>query len=220
MKRLPHPLRSILMRPGLAWGLACVVAASCARAATNAAPPAPLLQDIRGPVEIESPWTWLGRVGLILFIAALIALAWWWRQRGQASTASTQVQLSPEERARRRLQAALDRIDQPEPFVTEVSEIARTYLEERFGLHAPDRTTEEFLAELSDSAAVDARHKTLLADFLTRCDLVKFARAEADRSELETLHAAAERLVEETAPINTPVPAPASVSRAAPPSRS
>ena len=108
--------------------------------------------------------------------------------------------LPPEEEARRRLQAALAWIEDPERFVVEVSEAARKYLEDRFGLRAPERTTEEFLAELSGSVALDGRHKELLADFLTRCDLVKFARAVVDRSELEALHQAAARLVEETVP--------------------
>jgi hypothetical protein len=218
MKRLDLHHVSAVSRLGRNGAGIAVLAATVARAATNALPTAPELQDIRGPVEIESPWSWLGRVAAVLFVAGLLALAWWWRHRRQASTPPPETTLAPEERARRRLQAALDRIDQPEPFATEVSEIARTYLEERFGLHAPDRTTEEFLVELSDSAAVDARHKTLLADFLTRCDLVKFARAEADRHELEELHAAAGRLVDETAPTHNP--APVTASRSEPPMRS
>ena len=93
-----------------------------------------------------------------------------------------------------RIRDALDWIEDPERFAVEVSEAARKYLEDRFGLRAPERTTEEFLAELSGSVALDGRHKELLADFLTRCDLVKFARAVADRSELEALHRAAVRL--------------------------
>ena len=210
MKRLDLHHRSAATRVWSPGAGIALLAATRLGAATNALPTAPVLQDIRGPVQIESPWSWLGRVAMILVVAGLVALAWWWRHRHKAATAPPETRLSPEERARRRLQAALDRIDQPEPFVTEVSEIARTYLEERFGLHAPDRTTEEFLAELSDSAAVDARHKTLLADFLTRCDLVKFARLEADRRELEDLHAAAGRLVDETAPTHSPAPAAAS----------
>lgn len=117
--------------------------------------------------------------------------------------------LSAEEAARRRLQAALAWIEDPERFTVEVSEAARKYLEDRFGLRAPERTTEEFLAELSGSVALDGRHKELLADFLTRCDLVKFARAVVDRSELEALHQAAVRLVEETVPSPLgPVPPP------------
>jgi len=161
------------------------------------------LQDIKGPIAIDSPWNWLGRVLMILIVAGLVALAWWWWRRQHPSTAAALATISPAERARQRLQAALGLIDDSERFVTEVSETTRLYLEERFGLHAPDRTTEEFLGELSASVALDSRHKQSLADFLTRCDLVKFARAIVDRTELEALHGAAHRLVEETAPSET-----------------
>jgi len=106
--------------------------------------------------------------------------------------------------ARQRLTAALMLIENPERFCTTVSEITRTYLEERFGLKAPERTTEEFLAELPRNVVLDKRHKDLLGEFLTQCDLVKFARFEPGRRELEDLHHAALRLVEETAP--RPVP--------------
>ena len=73
-------------------------------------------------------------------------------------------------------------------------------MEERFDLHAPERTTEEFLAELQGSYVLTASQKETLADFLMRCDLVKFARYEPVQVELEALHKAAERLVNETEP--------------------
>ncbi len=178
---------------GTAW--AC---SATAQVATNA-PVRPIeLQDIKGPLVIGSPWAWVGPVILILALAAAVALAWWWWRRTHPPESVAAAGLTPAERAWNRLQAALDLIEEPERFVTEVSETARTYLEERFGLRAPERTTEEFLNELSGSVVLDSRHKHLLSDFLTRCDLVKFARAEADRSELQELHSAAQRLVDET----------------------
>lgn len=173
---------------------------AAAQVATNPMAGPAELQDIKGPIAIESPWAWLGPAILILALAAAVALAWWWWRRSHPPESTAPRGLSPAERATNRLQAALDLIGDPERFVTEVSETARTYLEERFGLRAPERTTEEFLIELSGSVVLDSRHKHLLADFLTRCDLVKFARAEADRGELLELHSAAQRLVDETAP--------------------
>ncbi len=185
-----------------------VVATSLLRGATNLtrvqpampAPQAQPLRDIRGPIDIESPWTWLWAVLALAAVTAGILLAWRWWQRKQQSGETGIPALSPEEAALRRLQAALAWIGDPERFVVEVSEAARDYLEGRFGLRAPERTTEEFLAELSGSVALDGRHKELLADFLTRCDLVKFARAVVDQAELHALHQAAVRLVEETVP--------------------
>ena len=42
-------------------------------------------------------------------------------------------------------------------FYQRISDILRHYIENRFGLHAPERTTEEFLVELKPSEVLDAR---------------------------------------------------------------
>jgi len=179
---------------------------AAASAATNALSTAPAqFADIKGPLDIRSPGAWI-RIALLLLAAGgvLAALWWWWRRRPEPSQGPGE---SPSDRARKRLTAALDLRHDPERFATRVSEIVRLYLEERFGLHAPDRTTEEFLAELKTSVALESGHKALLGDFLTNCDLAKFARAEPGPAELDGLHEAAMRLVEETAPrVMTPPP--------------
>ncbi|NDE98841.1 MAG: hypothetical protein EB034_11285, partial [Verrucomicrobia bacterium] len=69
----------------------------------------------------------------------------------------------------------------------------------RFTLHAPDRTTEEFLLELQRASELNDAQKEFLADFLSRCDVVKFAKHEPSEAELRSLHSAALTLVEETA---------------------
>ena len=69
----------------------------------------------------------------------------------------------------------------------------------RFAFAAPLRSTEEFLAEARHSPKIPREFQTLLGEFLENCDLLKFARTFADRRELENLHAAAVRFVEETA---------------------
>jgi hypothetical protein len=98
------------------------------------------------------------------------------------------------------LQAALDRINEPRLFCTVVSDAIRVYMEERFTFHAPERTTEEFLYELQETTLLLPPQKAALADFLSRCDLVKFARYEPTQMELQELLDAAFRLVEETQP--------------------
>jgi hypothetical protein len=165
-------------------------------------------EDIVPPIDITTIAEWAIRVGAVLLAVGLLAAAWWWWRRKRPATVASERIVPPDERARQRLAAALSLIEDPERFCTSVSEITRTYLEERFGLKAPERTTEEFLAELPNSAVLDSRHKTLLGDFLTQTDLVKFAKFEPGRRELEELHAAALRLVEETAPRFAPPPMP------------
>lgn len=158
------------------------------------------LRAIKDPVPIPNVWLWTGcALGLLL----LALLAWWfWRRRKPpAAPAVAEAPIPPEERAWTRLKEALALLNQPRPFCILVSDTIRAYLEERFQLRAPERTTEEFLDELQSSALLSSEQKSALGTFLMECDLVKFARHEPGRPELENLYHAAVRLVEETHPV-------------------
>lgn len=113
--------------------------------------------------------------------AAVAAGVWWWRARRFRPNAppATAVALPPHVRALRELErlrgagratrADVDR------FYVDLSQVLRVYVEERFGLHAPERTTEEFLREIEGSDGLLQQHRDALASFLAQCDLVKFA---------------------------------------------
>ncbi|HOX57166.1 MAG TPA: hypothetical protein P5205_08475 [Candidatus Paceibacterota bacterium] len=158
------------------------------------------LRDIKPPVEIPSGWAWLWWTLLILAAAAVGFWAWryWQRRRARAKVVPV---VPPHIRAKQELREALALINQPREFCIFVSDTIRWYLEERFDFHAPERTTEEFLYELQGTNLLTPDQKTSLGDFLQRCDLVKFAKYEPGRPELDDLHASAVRLVEETEPI-------------------
>lgn len=156
------------------------------------------LRDIKPPVPLPDYWLWT--MAILGIVAACCLFLWWWRKRKRKGTEVVPLPpVPPHERAWQKLQAALEFLDQPHEFCIQVSDAVRWYLEERFGLHAPERTTEEFLNELQFSNQLAREQKVLLAEFLERCDLVKFARYEPGIAELKELHQAALRLVEETA---------------------
>jgi hypothetical protein len=79
-----------------------------------------------------------------------------------------------------------------------VSGVVRRYIEGRFGLVAPRRSTEEFLTEAAVSDHLDAVHQSLLAGFLSCCDFMKFGRGQAEVAELEAIHESAVRFVGDT----------------------
>jgi hypothetical protein len=61
-----------------------------------------------------------------------------------------------------------------EAYFVYLSAILRDYVEHRFGVRAPERTTQEFLREASAAPEL-ATHGALLANFLQQADAVKFA---------------------------------------------
>jgi hypothetical protein len=164
------------------------------------------IRDIHPPVPIASIWDWLPWILVIAVVLILLyAIVRWWRRKPQPAPPLT---VPPHVRARNRLRQAIDLIGQPKPFCILISDTLRLYLEERFQWRAPERTTEEFLAELQSSTILDPGQKESLVEFLTRCDLVKFARQTPTEPELRELLDVALRLVEQTIPPPTGAVAP------------
>jgi hypothetical protein len=79
-----------------------------------------------------------------------------------------------------------------------LSNIVRHYIESRFKLMAPERTTEEFLAEMTVTDRLAEVHKELISNFLEHCDMVKFAAYGPDTREIENSFDSAIKLVDET----------------------
>ena len=157
------------------------------------------IRDIKPPMEISDGWAWLWWVLAALVTMAVLFLVWrgWQKRRAQIVFVPP---VPAHVRAKQKLDEALALIAQPKPFVIAVSDTARAYLEERFNFRAPERTTEEFLRELSGTDLLAKPQKESVGEFLQSCDLVKFAKYEPGEQELRELHGAALNLVEETKP--------------------
>ncbi|MGE0479031.1 MAG: hypothetical protein AB7Q17_01045 [Phycisphaerae bacterium] len=80
-----------------------------------------------------------------------------------------------------------------------LSEIVRAYIERKFGLAAPERTTDEFLALLARDHAALPYDPTRLQRFLEACDAVKYAAQPLDRDSGEDLLETARAFVSATA---------------------
>jgi len=174
---------------------AALIAMSCAGRLAAAAED---IRDIRGPKFIAPPWL----VPALLAAAVLLAWgayrAWRWLRRRQRPRVPL-----PFEVALQRLEdiRALMQPPTAREFSTAVSDIVRSYIEQRFDVIATHRTTEEFLHDLllesSDASLV--RHRALLSEFLQQCDLVKFAGMSLTLQSMESLHQSARAFVLETA---------------------
>jgi len=160
-------------------------------------PPLPEL----GPGFIARAWPWLvaGAVGLagLGFAAAL------WQRR-----AAERRRVTAWDRAMRRLEALAGRglpsPDAADAWYVELSDIVRRYIEDQYGVRAPELTTEEFLQEARRSADLSGARRELLSAFLERCDRVKFAAYSPERRESDEALTLARRFLGE--PPSTPEP--------------
>lgn len=157
------------------------------------------IRDIKPPIQIPNGWEWLWWTLGALAALAILYFAWrYWQKR--RSQIPVEPPLPAHVRAKQMLEKALELLAQPKPFCILVSDTVRVYLEERFNFRAPERTTEEFLRELSATDLLLPDQKDSLGKFLESCDLVKFAKYEPGENELHELHSSALQLVEETEP--------------------
>jgi hypothetical protein len=155
-----------------------------------------IIEDLRllEPWKAPPPWAW------ILFFSVLLALALLVRrrERKQATNAEEGVHAHEDALAELEKARALMTPENSREYGIEVSGIVRRYIERRFQIVAPRRSTEEFLAEANGSEKLNETQHSLLAEFLGSCDFLKFGRVRAQLHEMEAMHAAAARFVKET----------------------
>jgi len=158
-----------------------------------------IIDDLRllEPWHAPPPWVWvLVAAAIVGGIALVIRRRNAARRPAQGTGAAAHVHedaLAELEKAR-----ALMSPENSRPYGIEVSGIVRRYVERRFEIVAPRRSTEEFLVEAAGSPRLEPAHRLLLAEFLGTCDFLKFARARAELAELEAQHKAAVKFVTET----------------------
>jgi len=158
------------------------------------------IREIAGPIgfPIKIPW-YMWVILAVTVLAAGIALFLFKRKKAKST-------IIPPLPAHEIAYEALDALRQKEYlrrkehklYYIELSGIVRQYLENRFNLRAPEMTTEEFLNTVKDNKALSYEHKSLLRDFLSHCDLVKFAKYEPVEKEADLSFESAKRLIDQT----------------------
>jgi len=159
------------------------------------------IAEIEDVVEIRqerSPW-WLW--GLCAAGAVLGGGAWFYFRRSGGKQAVRILKPAHEvayERLRALVGAELVEQGRVKEFYERISDILRHYIEDRFGLRAPERTTEEFLSEIAGTDVLSGREKERLGRFLAHCDLVKFARFEPTNQQIQESFDLVKTFIEET----------------------
>ncbi len=160
------------------------------------------IHDIAPPVELAgSPVRWqtivLYSLSAIGSIVLLLLLFKWWKNR------EVKVRIIP---AHETAFAALEALIQSghaekgeyKLFYQKISDILRHYIERRFTIQAPEQTTEEFLTDPKMGQTLTREQQQLLKNFLTQCDLVKFAAHKPANQDIQNTFDACKAFIIET----------------------
>ena len=149
--------------------------------------------DIAPPIDYSLISPWLIFLGVFVSLTVIGLLIWFVAKSFRRPTPPQ----PPRERALALLEQIRTQITAIDPyrFSIRVSDILRRYVTEQFGLPVTRQTSVEFLNGLRGSSPFSEDEKSLLEDFLNRCDLIKFARYEATTSDSELLLEEAIRFV-------------------------
>ena len=158
------------------------------------------IKSVVGLPSSARTWLWMAAGGAVLALGVLGAL--YVRRRRQRPAAA--LRYRAHELASAKLAQLAERKlvgrGEVKAFYREVSQILRQYIEDRFALHAPERTTEEFLREARRSAVFTTVQADTLGDFLAHCDQVKFAELTPTTAEAQRTFDTARAFVERTKP--------------------
>jgi hypothetical protein len=160
------------------------------------------IKDVKPPVNLTDLWWLLWLLLVLIAVAAGIYLFLRYKRPSQEKVKASAPELPAWEKAYQELEALRleNLLDKGlfKEFFTRVSGIARHYMENRFNIHAPHMTTEEFLYYLGVSGHLNETQKIALKEFLNSCDMVKFAKYAPTVNEASKIFDCARKLIDET----------------------
>lgn len=146
---------------------------------------------------------WLGLIGLVVLLLAG-ALVYWWRTRPEAEEAPKPPAWEVAQVRLRELgHRKLPEHGKVEAYYVDLTAILRYYIEDRFSVHAPEQTTDEFLAAAAEKHILTEEQESALAGFLKHCDRVKFARYVPSLIEMNENFGLVENFIHQTIPQKT-----------------
>ena len=160
------------------------------------------LRDIRPPLELPPDYTLLFiLLGILILVGIFFLVHFLIRQSKLPKKISTPPKPSWElalERLNLLQRQNLPQKGHTKEYFSQLSDIVRRYMEDRFHIRAPEMTTDEFLRSLKDANGLTDEHKNFLKDFLNSCDMVKFAKYGPTVKEMDESFRLALKLIEET----------------------
>jgi len=156
------------------------------------------IEDVVGMPKKSSYWP-LWALGII---AIIVAISFWFYLRRKRGAELVRIfKLAHEiayDRLRDLIKEDLVKKGKIKEFYEQISNILRHYIEHRFNLRAPERTTEEFLIELATAEVLGADDRADLGEFLKLCDLVKFAKHNPTTEQIQKTFDLVKNFIEKT----------------------
>jgi len=149
--------------------------------------------EIAPPVDYSFIPTWAVFLASFVVLSVFGLIIWWFRRKPKPALPPK----LPREIALEELDRIASEIDAMNPYLfsIRVSDILRGYVTNQYALPVTRQTSVEFLTVLAKSSPFSVNEKSLLEDFLSRCDLIKFARYEATSADSRLLLEEATRFV-------------------------
>jgi hypothetical protein len=150
----------------------------------------PIIGPLKIPVTFREMLPWI-LAGLVL-IALVLAAVWYFRQRKKNKPVFTlrpKVVLMPHELALQEMEKLrvkkLWQSGKVKEYYSELTEILRKYIENRFRLPALEQTSAEIIESLAGHSGCPQKSKETLGNLLILADLVKFAKTQPVATENE-----------------------------------
>jgi hypothetical protein len=146
---------------------------------------AQVFHDIAPPVDYSLLPKWIVFAASFAGLSILGLIIWWLIRKPRRQRPP----MLPAQRALDALERISSQVDQINPyeFSIRLSDILRSYVTEQYGLPVTRQTSFEFLERVARNPQFSAEEKALLEDFLSRCDLIKFARYQATSADSRLL---------------------------------
>ncbi len=157
------------------------------------------IHDIKPLVAVPNELPWVVILMVVILLTILLSTFFYWRRsRKLSEIRDVEVELPPEVNAHRALDQ-IDPVDQIDGkmFYFRLSAILRKYLYERFGINAPEMTTEELLPRIL-SLGIGSELQDGLEKLCRGADPIKYAGASSQVQQMASDLAFARSFVDGT----------------------
>ncbi len=164
------------------------------------------IQDVKAPLAVPPDYTlyyWIGGLALLLLLIAATIYIYLKKYRKGPVTFFAP---PPPRPAHELAYEALDGLEQSslltegrfKEYYIRISEIIRIYLSQRYEIDVLEMTTYELIETLRKVYDIDAKHIDLIYEFMSTCDLVKFAKHIPADDDCRRIMTASRKIVDET----------------------